>query len=326
MADSDVLFRSATELAAMVREGEVSSRELVETSLERIEELNPELNAFVEVDDEGALAAADAIAPGDERPFAGVPTAIKNNRPVTGMRLTYGCKLMQRPRRRVRPQRHRPAEAGRVRDRRHHHPARVRDPARQRGPHLRPHPQPVGPRTDARGLLRRGRRGGRGGFAPGGPRQRRRRLDPDPGRLLRAGGPEAEPGAHLAGPRAGGRGAGVRRDADPLRGGRGRDPRRARGLRARRRHLGPGPARAVRRQRPPRAAEAPDRRHHQAAGRRRDRGPRRRPGGGRRRLGCCARSATRSRRSTRRGRRSTCASCSGPCSAMRSRCRSPTRG
>ena len=95
MADSDVLFRSATELAAMVREGEVSSRELVETSLERIEELNPELNAFVEVDEEGALAAADAIAPGDERPFAGVPTAIKNNRPVTGMRLTYGCKLMQ---------------------------------------------------------------------------------------------------------------------------------------------------------------------------------------------------------------------------------------
>ena len=95
MPDSDILFRSATELAAMVRDGEVSSRELVETSLERIEELNPELNAFVEVDAEGALAAADAISPGDERPFAGVPTAVKNNRPVEGMRLTYGCKLMQ---------------------------------------------------------------------------------------------------------------------------------------------------------------------------------------------------------------------------------------
>ena len=95
MPDSDVLFRSAIELAAMVREGEISSRELVETSLERIEELNPELNAFVDVDAEGALAAADAIAPGDERPFAGVPTAVKNNRPVKGMRLTYGCKLMQ---------------------------------------------------------------------------------------------------------------------------------------------------------------------------------------------------------------------------------------
>ena len=49
----------------------------------------------MEVDAEGALVAADAIGSGDERPFAGVPTAIKNNRPVAGMRLTYGCKLMQ---------------------------------------------------------------------------------------------------------------------------------------------------------------------------------------------------------------------------------------
>src|SRR5246127_6005958 len=95
MSDSDLLFRSATELAALVREGELSARELVETSLERIEELNPSLNAFVDVDAEGALAAADAIVPGDERPFAGVPTAIKNNRAVNGKRLTYGCPLMK---------------------------------------------------------------------------------------------------------------------------------------------------------------------------------------------------------------------------------------
>ena len=40
----------------------------------------PALNAFVDVDHEGARAAAAAIAPGDERPFAGVPIAIKNNR------------------------------------------------------------------------------------------------------------------------------------------------------------------------------------------------------------------------------------------------------
>jgi amidase len=94
MSDSDVLFSSATELAEMVRSGEVSARELVETSLERIEELNPSLNAFVEVDAERALASADAISAGDPRPFAGVPTAIKNNRPVQGLRLTYGCSLM----------------------------------------------------------------------------------------------------------------------------------------------------------------------------------------------------------------------------------------
>jgi amidase len=93
--DSDLMFRGATELAAMVRSGELSARELVEISLARIEELNPTLNAFVDVDAERALVAADAVRPGDERPFAGVPTAIKNNRPVQGLRLTYGCALME---------------------------------------------------------------------------------------------------------------------------------------------------------------------------------------------------------------------------------------
>jgi amidase len=95
MPDDDLMFRDAVELAAMVRSGEVSSRELVELSLQRIEELNPSLNAFVEIDAEGALAAAENVGPGDERPFAGVPVAIKNNRPVAGWRLTYGCPLME---------------------------------------------------------------------------------------------------------------------------------------------------------------------------------------------------------------------------------------
>ncbi len=94
MTDSDLMFRPAGELAAMVRSGEVSSRELVETSLARIEELNPQLNAFVEIDGERALAAAGEIKAGDERPFAGVPIAIKNNRPVSGLKITIGCSLM----------------------------------------------------------------------------------------------------------------------------------------------------------------------------------------------------------------------------------------
>jgi amidase len=86
---SDLLFRPASELAGLVREGELSARELVQASLDRIEAVNPELNAFVDVFDEEALAAADAIAPGDDRPFAGVPIAIKNNRSVAGHRLTF---------------------------------------------------------------------------------------------------------------------------------------------------------------------------------------------------------------------------------------------
>jgi amidase len=92
--DTDLMFRPATELAEMVRAGEISALELAECSLARIEELNPALNAFVEIDREGALETARAIGPDDERPFAGVPVAIKNNRPVKGLRLTYGCELM----------------------------------------------------------------------------------------------------------------------------------------------------------------------------------------------------------------------------------------
>lgn len=94
MRDNDLMFRPATELAGLVRSGEISATELVELSLERIEELNPKLNAFVDVDGERALEQAKGINSGDERPFAGVPIAIKNNRPVSGMRWTLGCSLM----------------------------------------------------------------------------------------------------------------------------------------------------------------------------------------------------------------------------------------
>ena len=88
---SDLLFRPASELAALVRSGELSARELVQASLDRIEALDPELNAFVDVYAEDALTAADEIAAGDERPFAGVPIAIKNNRAIAGKRLTFAA-------------------------------------------------------------------------------------------------------------------------------------------------------------------------------------------------------------------------------------------
>jgi amidase len=94
VTDADLMFRPALELAAMVRAGELSAGELVQASLDRIEELNPRLNAFVDVDGERALATAAQIGAGDERPFAGVPIAIKNNRPVTGLRTTIGCSLL----------------------------------------------------------------------------------------------------------------------------------------------------------------------------------------------------------------------------------------
>jgi amidase len=90
---SALLLRSATELAALVRSGEVSARELVEISLRRIDDLEPTINAFTHVAHDAALAAAEEIEPGDTRPFAGVPIAIKDNRPVAGMPLTMGSQL-----------------------------------------------------------------------------------------------------------------------------------------------------------------------------------------------------------------------------------------
>ena len=88
------MFRSVAELAALVRDGELSARELVGVSLERIAALDQAVGAFIDVDGERALAAAAQIGSGDPRPFAGVPIAIKNNRAVAGMRLTHGAALL----------------------------------------------------------------------------------------------------------------------------------------------------------------------------------------------------------------------------------------
>jgi amidase len=87
------MFKPAGELAGLVRSGELSSRELVEESLARIEVLQPELNAFVHLDPEGALAAADAIGRDDPRPFAGVPIAVKDTAAVAGMPYTMGSHM-----------------------------------------------------------------------------------------------------------------------------------------------------------------------------------------------------------------------------------------
>jgi len=94
MSDAELMGRPAGDLAALVRAGDLSALELVEAALRRIELLEPQVNAFVDVDADGALAAAASIEPGDPRPFAGVPIAIKNNRAVRGLRLTRGAALM----------------------------------------------------------------------------------------------------------------------------------------------------------------------------------------------------------------------------------------
>jgi amidase len=90
---SDLLLRSASELAAEVRRGELGARELVEASLRRIDALEPTIHAFTHVAHDAALAAADRIGARDPRPFAGVPIAIKDNRSVAGLPITMGSDL-----------------------------------------------------------------------------------------------------------------------------------------------------------------------------------------------------------------------------------------
>src|SRR5918994_4273689 len=90
-----LLFQSATDAAQAVRHKEVSSRELTEMLLTRIEEANPALNAVVELRREAALQEADAAdeatAHGQEAgPLHGVPMTIKDSFNVAGLHTSWG--------------------------------------------------------------------------------------------------------------------------------------------------------------------------------------------------------------------------------------------
>src|SRR5215218_8467988 len=91
----ETLFQSATDAAQALSRKELSSRELTELLLTRIESVNPALNAVVELRREAALqeavAADDAIARGgDLATLHGVPMTIKDSINVAGLRTTWG--------------------------------------------------------------------------------------------------------------------------------------------------------------------------------------------------------------------------------------------
>jgi amidase len=84
-------WRSACEAAAAIAAREVSSRELTEAVLRRIEAVNPRLNAVVELRAEEALSEAslsDETRPAG--PFQGVPITVKEALNVAGLRTTWG--------------------------------------------------------------------------------------------------------------------------------------------------------------------------------------------------------------------------------------------
>ena len=90
---SPVELNSATALLEMLSRRKISSLELLNLLLERIERLNPTLNAVITLDVDGARAAAraaDNLSPTDQGPLHGLPLTIKDAYEVTGMTATCG--------------------------------------------------------------------------------------------------------------------------------------------------------------------------------------------------------------------------------------------
>ncbi|MGY3682083.1 amidase [Streptomyces sp. TE33382] len=92
---TDLTFRSASQLAAAVAAKEVSSVELLDHYLARVEKFGPQVNAVVAQDEEGARTAAleadRAVSRGEQLGrLHGVPVTIKDSLEVAGMRTTGG--------------------------------------------------------------------------------------------------------------------------------------------------------------------------------------------------------------------------------------------
>jgi len=104
----ELAFAGLAQQAALLRSREVSARELVELSLERIEVSQPRLNAFRVICAEAALTAADqadAQLRGDgdaNAPLLGVPVAIKDDVDLAGHSTPSAAAERSRPAARTR--------------------------------------------------------------------------------------------------------------------------------------------------------------------------------------------------------------------------------
>ncbi len=92
---SDLIFDSACRIAAAIRRGDTSAREIVDACLARIETVNPRINAVVQLVPERARAEADALdrlaANGEFRgPLHGVPITLKDSLDTEGIVSTGG--------------------------------------------------------------------------------------------------------------------------------------------------------------------------------------------------------------------------------------------
>ena len=99
MDRTDLAFSGLARQAQLIREGEVSSRELVDLYLERVARIDPELNAFTVVLAEQARAEAASrdASPDAEQPLRGVPIAVKDVEDVEGVATSFGTGAFDRP-------------------------------------------------------------------------------------------------------------------------------------------------------------------------------------------------------------------------------------
>jgi amidase len=97
--DEQLAFAGSARLARLLRERQVSSRELTKLFLERIERLDVKLNSYCLVLGDAALAAADEadrrLASGEEAPMLGVPIAIKDVEDIAGLPTRYGTRAYE---------------------------------------------------------------------------------------------------------------------------------------------------------------------------------------------------------------------------------------
>jgi aspartyl-tRNA(Asn)/glutamyl-tRNA(Gln) amidotransferase subunit A len=96
MLESDLLYSGMKELSSLIRKREISAAELVKTYLERIERLQPKLNAYITICGEEALASAKTIdntaLKNDQfnKPLLGMPIALKDQFATQGILTTNG--------------------------------------------------------------------------------------------------------------------------------------------------------------------------------------------------------------------------------------------
>ncbi len=100
---TDLCFATASDIAGWIRNGDISSREVMQAHLDQIERVNPMVNAIVTLLDADDLL--DQASKADERlakegpegigPLHGLPVGIKDLQPTAGIRTTYGSRIFK---------------------------------------------------------------------------------------------------------------------------------------------------------------------------------------------------------------------------------------